>query len=101
MEGTQNLIINVVGSACGGDVDQRLLEFVAKSIGSTKAQLLDWPEDATTWTTAELPEKRAAEEVGGAPILAALRGSAASAACTSRAARADAYFPDTVLTTSG
>ena len=34
----QNLIANIVGSACGGDVDQRLLEFVAKSIGSTKAQ---------------------------------------------------------------
>jgi hypothetical protein len=94
----QNLIVNVVGSACGGDVDQRLLEFVAKSIGSTKAPLLTWPEDATTWTTAELPEKkRAAEEVGGAPILAALRGSAESASATSKAARDCAYFPETVL----
>ena len=76
----QTLIVGIGATTCGGDVDQRLLEFVAKSIGSTKAQcLLDWPEDATTWTTTELPEKRAAEEVGGAPILAALRGSAESA----------------------
>ena len=93
----QTLIAGIGATSCGGDVDQRLLEFVAKSIGATKAQLLDWPEDATTWTTAELPEKRAAEEVGGAPILAALRGSAESASFTSKAARDDAYFPETVL----
>ena len=94
----QTLIVGIGATSCGGDVDQRLLEFVAKSIGSTKAQcLLDWPEDATTLTTTELPEKRAAEEVGGAPILAALRGSAESASATSKAARAGAYFPETVL----